>query len=82
MATGTLAMTPAAFMVKPSFLGAFVRMSPWSSLGQWVAACAASDWRTRGGAGLHVQAAQTAHVHVFRPERLFRASREQHVGPA
>eukprot|EP00969_Alexandrium_andersonii_P025186 1101144-Alexandrium_andersonii.AAC.1 len=33
-AMGTIAMTPAAMMAKPSFLEAFVRGCPWSSSGQ------------------------------------------------
>eukprot|EP00969_Alexandrium_andersonii_P224310 9906653-Alexandrium_andersonii.AAC.1 len=47
--TGTLAMTPAAVMAKPSLQEAFVQGSPWPSSGQRGSACAAraSAWRTR-----------------------------------
>eukprot|EP00969_Alexandrium_andersonii_P048157 2113352-Alexandrium_andersonii.AAC.1 len=57
-------------MAKPSLLEAFLRGSPWPSPGQRGSACAASAWRTCGGAEVHVQAAPVAHAHVFRPERL------------
>eukprot|EP00969_Alexandrium_andersonii_P034319 1501196-Alexandrium_andersonii.AAC.1 len=59
-ATGTVAMAPAAMMAKPSLLEACVRVqrSPRPSSGQQGAACAASAWRTPGGAKLHGQAAQ------------------------
>eukprot|EP00969_Alexandrium_andersonii_P257507 11385322-Alexandrium_andersonii.AAC.1 len=60
MATGTLAMTPAAMMAMPSLLRVFVRWFPWPSSGQRNSACAASAWRTCGGAEARVQAAQTA----------------------
>eukprot|EP00969_Alexandrium_andersonii_P216135 9546893-Alexandrium_andersonii.AAC.1 len=53
MAMGALARTPPAMMAKPSLL-----LGHCESSGQRGSACAASAWRTRGGAELHAQAAQ------------------------
>eukprot|EP00969_Alexandrium_andersonii_P294842 13032414-Alexandrium_andersonii.AAC.1 len=58
-------------MAKPSLMEMFVRGPPWPSAGQRSSACAASAWRTCGGAELHVQCGQAARVYVFCSERLF-----------
>eukprot|EP00969_Alexandrium_andersonii_P314767 13905295-Alexandrium_andersonii.AAC.1 len=56
-------------MAPPSLLLGSLRGSPWPSSGQRGSACAASAWRTCGGAELHVQATTTARAYVFCPER-------------
>eukprot|EP00969_Alexandrium_andersonii_P369863 15476058-Alexandrium_andersonii.AAC.1 len=62
-------MTPATMTAKQSLLKAFMRGSPWPSLGQRGSACATSAWRTRNGAELHVPAAQL-HVRIQVPRLL------------
>eukprot|EP00969_Alexandrium_andersonii_P224229 9902485-Alexandrium_andersonii.AAC.1 len=52
MATGALAGNPSTMMAMLSLLEAFVRGPPWPSSGQRSSACAASAWRTCGGARL------------------------------
>eukprot|EP00969_Alexandrium_andersonii_P188037 8308979-Alexandrium_andersonii.AAC.1 len=52
-ATEIIATAPAPMMAKPSLPQAFVPGTPWPSSGQRGSACAASAWRTCGGAELH-----------------------------
>eukprot|EP00969_Alexandrium_andersonii_P320516 14161145-Alexandrium_andersonii.AAC.1 len=66
MAMGTIATTPAAMMAKPSLLEAFVRGSPWPSLGLQGSACAAAcAWCTsRGGSETALAGGPIAHAYV------------------
>eukprot|EP00969_Alexandrium_andersonii_P290987 12862975-Alexandrium_andersonii.AAC.1 len=57
-ATGATARAPPATMASPSLLLGPSRRSPWPSSGQRGYACAASAWRRRDGARVHMQVAR------------------------
>eukprot|EP00969_Alexandrium_andersonii_P298697 13204607-Alexandrium_andersonii.AAC.1 len=70
---GTLALTPATMMAKPSLMEVFVRRPPWPSSGQRGSACAANAWCTCGGAEVHAQRSPAAHAAAQQTVRRPRA---------
>eukprot|EP00969_Alexandrium_andersonii_P276525 12222572-Alexandrium_andersonii.AAC.1 len=69
-------------MASPSLLLASLRGPPRPSSGQRGSACAASTWRTCGGAELHVQRGPAARTYVFlpRPDKAHFATPATNVG--